>query len=438
MNANHSIVLIDDNSVSLIATARILKTQGYQLYQAETGLAGVELAREHRPDLVLSDVDLPDIDGIEVCRRIKADPDMAGTYVVLVSHSSTDSDSQSRGMEEGADGYIARPIPNRELLARVQAMLRIQAAESAVRRKARQQSIVAHLGQEGLAGTGIDELMREAVARTAFGLGVDPSLIVFARGGKATPSEASGEAPSEASGEAPSEASGEAPSEAPGEAPRVRLCLEVAIQGQRGQFGLLGVTACPSGEYSAEDADFLSSVGNILSLSVMRKQAEEDIRFLAMHDALTGLHNRAYFEATIGRSGSVLEFPVCLIMVDLDGLKRTNDAFGHEAGDRLLKAASAALRAASRALDLVARIGGDEFVILLPGTDMEKAERLRESIRERLNSGGCDLAEGIPLRLSMGIACADSPEVLDAAIRLADERMYNEKEEHHRIAAGVA
>lgn len=430
MNAKHSIVLIDDNSVNLIATARILKTQGYELHQAETGLAGVELAREFKPDLILSDVDLPDIDGIEVCRRIKADPDMAGTYVVLVSHSSTDSDSQSRGMEEGADGYIARPIPNRELLARVQAMLRLQAAESAVRLKARQQSIVAHLGQLGLAGTGIDELMREAVTQTASGLGVPPSLIIFARGGKTAPSEAPGEAPPEAPGEAPPESSGEVV--------RGGLCLEVAIQGQRGQFGLLGVTACPPGEYSADDADFLSSVGNILSLSVMRKQAEEDIRFLAMHDALTGLHNRAYFEAAISQSGSVLEYPVCLIMVDLDGLKRANDAFGHEVGDRLLKAASTALRSAFRALDIVARIGGDEFVILLPGTDIEKAENLRESIRERLNSGSWDLAEGIPLRMSMGLACADSPEAFDAAMRLADKRMYEEKEEHHRIAARMA
>ncbi len=91
------------------------------------------MARQQQPDLVLLDVNLPDISGLEVCRQIKADPALKGPYVIILSGTRTDGESQALGLEMGADGYIARPVTNRELLARVQAMLRIRQAEMALR-----------------------------------------------------------------------------------------------------------------------------------------------------------------------------------------------------------------------------------------------------------------------------------------------------------------
>jgi light-regulated signal transduction histidine kinase (bacteriophytochrome) len=122
----------------LQATSRLLKKAGYQVIKAGTGIQGLQLAREQKPDLILLDVVLPDVDGVEVCQRIKEDPALDDCFVVLLSGFKTSSDAQASGLEAGADGYITRPISNRELLARVEAMLRIKRAEERLARYATQ------------------------------------------------------------------------------------------------------------------------------------------------------------------------------------------------------------------------------------------------------------------------------------------------------------
>lgn len=112
----------------------MFRTAGFVVHEARTGLEGVALARQHAPDLTLLDVQLPDIHGHELCRQFKADAQLRSLFVVLLSSSETSSGRQAAGLEAGADGYIARPIENRELLARVQSLLRIQQAEAALRR----------------------------------------------------------------------------------------------------------------------------------------------------------------------------------------------------------------------------------------------------------------------------------------------------------------
>ena len=129
-----TILAVDDDTNELAATVRLLKGAGYDVAEAVTGQACLELTRTHAPDLVLLDVHLPDINGIEVCRQIKADPALAHPFVVMVSASHTSFSQQSLGLESGADGYIPRPISNRELLARVQAFLRIQQTETVLRK----------------------------------------------------------------------------------------------------------------------------------------------------------------------------------------------------------------------------------------------------------------------------------------------------------------
>lgn len=99
------------------------------MIEADTAAAGLRLVEEAAPDLVLLDVQLPDSDGYEICRRIKTDPATCNTAVMLLSGIRTSSEDQSEGLEIGADGYLVRPIANRELLARVRAMERIIRAE---------------------------------------------------------------------------------------------------------------------------------------------------------------------------------------------------------------------------------------------------------------------------------------------------------------------
>jgi PAS domain S-box-containing protein len=138
MEEPYRILVVDDDPSLLRLTSQLLAWEGYKVSKAGTGMEGLRLATETRPDLVLLDVLLPDVSGIEVCRRIKGDPDLAGTLVALFSAMRTGSEDHSEGLEGGADEYISRPIQNQELLARVRAMLRIKQAQDELRLRADQ------------------------------------------------------------------------------------------------------------------------------------------------------------------------------------------------------------------------------------------------------------------------------------------------------------
>ncbi len=129
MSESTTVLVVEDNLALLAATARVLRSGGFQVCEAATGQQALELVRTRRPGMVLLDVVLPDQDGLSVCREIKRDPVLRGTFVVLVSGQRTRSDEQAEGLDVGADGYIARPVENRELLARMRAFQRIRQAE---------------------------------------------------------------------------------------------------------------------------------------------------------------------------------------------------------------------------------------------------------------------------------------------------------------------
>jgi PAS domain S-box-containing protein len=133
MTSHAKILVADDERIILLATRRILESAGYETLEAYDGEEALQVIRDHKPDLVLLDVNMPKMDGFEVCRQVKADPALAETFIIILSGMSADSDIHADGLNLGADGYIERPIANRELLAHVQAMLRIQAAEKALR-----------------------------------------------------------------------------------------------------------------------------------------------------------------------------------------------------------------------------------------------------------------------------------------------------------------
>ena len=133
MHEKTRILVVDDNPSILLSTCRILNNAGYEIIEAVTGTDALRLVKQCKPDLVLLDVVLTDIDGWEVCQSIKADINSADTYVVLISSIKTDEECQALGLEIGADGYIARPVSNRELLARVESLLRLRRTEKRLR-----------------------------------------------------------------------------------------------------------------------------------------------------------------------------------------------------------------------------------------------------------------------------------------------------------------
>lgn len=157
-----------------------------------------------------------------------------------------------------------------------------------------------------------------------------------------------------------------------------------------------------------------------------RKMVEEELRYLSMHDTLTGLYNRGYFEGEMARLERSRQFPVSIIMADIDGLKNANDRMGHAYGDELLRFAANIMRAAFRAEDVVARFGGDELAVLLPDTSAILAEQALDRIRGSLASSG-DGHPKYPLSMSLGVATADRRVALAEILKRADERMYEDK-----------
>lgn len=157
-----------------------------------------------------------------------------------------------------------------------------------------------------------------------------------------------------------------------------------------------------------------------------RKRAQEEFHYLSTHDALTGLYNRAFFEAELARLEGGRQFPVSLVIADVDHLKAVNDEKGHAAGDEALRRAAELLERAHRTEDVVARIGGDEFAILLPATDRMAADKVLARIKETLAAFNT-VAEAVSVSLSLGSATATRGEKLVEVLKQADAAMYQDK-----------
>ncbi len=144
------VLIIDDNPENLAITSRVLKRAGYEVFSASTGTDGLRIIKEINPDLLLLDVLLPDISGYEVCRIIKADPDTWHIFVVYLTSVNRSSDVKAEGYKAGADGYITRPISNNELLAIVEAYLRLCEKAKQLKKSEERYSLLCEVSIEGI------------------------------------------------------------------------------------------------------------------------------------------------------------------------------------------------------------------------------------------------------------------------------------------------
>lgn len=159
-------------------------------------------------------------------------------------------------------------------------------------------------------------------------------------------------------------------------------------------------------------------------------KAQKEIKYASFHDSLTGLFNRSYLEKQMRNCNLKCDLPITIIMADLNGLKLVNDTYGHSAGDQLLKNMAEILNQSCRSNDIIARWGGDEFVILLPQADQNAAEKIVERINKNISQNYIDFNDGnrLPLSAAVGYALKNSIytdifEVLDQA----EDEMYKNK-----------
>jgi len=158
-----------------------------------------------------------------------------------------------------------------------------------------------------------------------------------------------------------------------------------------------------------------------------RKKEEEKIKYLSFHDQLTGLYNRRYFEDTIARLERSRKLPVGVITADIDNLKQINDLYGHSVGDEYIKETAKVINTSVREADIVSRIGGDEFTVILPEMNKEDLNQIVNRIKSHINN--IDI-KSFEFDVSIGLAVKESyEEDLEDIIKRSDNIMYKKKKE---------
>jgi len=204
---------------------------------------------------------------------------------------------------------------------------------------------------------------------------------------------------------------------------------EAVIPSLRGREVFLWGKASPLYDSEGNVVGAIESIRDITD----RRRAEERFKYLSLHDSLTGLYNRAYFEEELrredGRPG-----PVSIVLIDIDGLKLVNNTIGHDAGDSLLMAAGMLIRNSIPDTAVVARIGGDEFAVLLPHCGEEMAQVICQKIKMKVEDYNA-LNPQVPLSISAGFAARkDASQRIFDLFKEADNRMHREKLNHSQSA----
>jgi two-component system cell cycle response regulator len=445
---NGRILIVDDIATNRILYRSRLAAAFYEPILAESGAACLEMAASHQPDLILLDLQLPDLPGNEVLRRLRADPATRDILVIVLT-AVTDDAVRLAALAAGADDVIGKPAADAVLLARMRNLLRAKAGldfpagealapgfAEPVQAFERKATVAVVAGQR--------ESGRQLQADLADALG--GQLLLLSR------PQALAEATLAESG----------PSAVPDvfilqddgtdSTGTLRFLSElkshtatrhsaVCVLGRSGE----GDDAAIAFDLGADDVVGAEVTAAELALRtrglIRRKQRGDQKRArikdglrLAMIDPLTGLHNRRYAMpqlAAIAARAAEEGRPFAVMIVDLDRFKLVNDRHGHGAGDQVLVEVSRRLTANLRADDLLARIGGEEFLVALPDAGMVLARTVAERLCRSIEERPIRLASGalLTVTVSIGVAVSDGTRLnsSDAVIEAADLALLDSK-----------
>ena len=454
------ILVVDDVATNVKLLEARLMAEYFQVLTASNGRDALQLCDDGQCDLVLLDVMMPEMDGFEACRRLKANPKTMHLPVVMVTALDQPED-RVRGLEAGADDFLTKPVNDLALVTRVKSLVRLKMLTDDLRLRAANgdefaidhfksaddinspqrrgkvvviddrassyERIVQYLSRENDVSVITDP--HDALFRVADG---DYEAAVISLNLESVES--------------------------------LRLCSHLRSLERTRNLPLLTV-ADPDQEeivsraleigvndYVRRPIDQHELLAR-LRTQIRRKRYNDCLREsvqqtveMAVKDALSGLHNRRYLESHLSNlfdKAAAGNKPLSAIMCDIDHFKAVNDTHGHDVGDCVIRECAARIAKSVRNIDLACRYGGEEFVVLMPGTDMALASIVAERIRSEIASHPVIVnngAEQISVTISMGVASIEGEDDTPAKLlKRADVALYAAKREgRNRVVTEAA
>jgi two-component system cell cycle response regulator len=453
------VLVVDDVPANVKLLEARLSAEYFDVTTAMSGKEALIMCERAECDLVLLDVMMPDMDGFEVCRRLKTNPATHHIPVVMVTALDQPSD-RVRGLEAGADDFLTKPIPDVALIARVRSLARLKMVTDELRMRAVTSREI-----------GIQSPEREAVADAGRGGRV---LIVDDR--QSSNERMAGILADEHTVDVevnPNEALFHA---AEGNYDLVivslglenfdalRLCSQIRSLERTRSVPILAIAEVDNNarmvrgleigvnDYLVRPIDKNELLARARSQVRKRRYTErlrDNVQMsieMAITDALTGLFNRRYMESHLGtlvEQAASRAKPLTVLVLDIDYFKSINDTHGHDAGDDVLREFSLRIKKSIRGIDLACRYGGEEFVVVMPETDMAVAAMVAERLRRRIATEPFAIQQGsrnIPLTISIGLAAlAGKDDTAAGVLKRADQALYRAKRDgRNRVVPDAA
>jgi two-component system cell cycle response regulator len=453
------ILVVDDVPANVKLMEARLSAEYFDVITALSGQEALAMCERAQCDIVLLDVMMPDMDGFEVCRRLKANPSTHHLPVVMVTALDQASD-RVKGLEAGADDFLTKPVSDVVLIARVRSLVRLKMMTDELRMRAVTSREI-----------GIENPAREAIADTGKGGRV---LVVEDR--KGSYERLHSMLANEHEVEIESDPADALFRVADGGYDLVvvslglenfdglRLCSQVRSLERTRTLPILAIAEAEDStrlmrgleiginDYLIRPIDKNELLARVRT-QIRKKRYTERLRDnvqmsieAAITDALTGLHNRRYMEthlATLVEQAQARGKALTVLVLDIDFFKAVNDTHGHDAGDDVLREFAVRLKKSIRGIDLACRLGGEEFVVVMPDTDMAVATMVAERLRRRIAADPFPIARGerkVEVTISIGLAALSGAD--DGAanvLKRADQALYRAKRDgRNRVVADAA
>ena len=447
------VLVVDDLPLNVRVLEAKLAAEYFDVITAASGAEALEAVARHRPDIVLLDVMMPGMDGFETCRRLKANPETAHVPVIMVTALSESAD-RVQGLEAGADDFLTKPVDDVALFARVRSLVRLKLMTDELRLRERTSNA---FGVMAPATPDPNEAITDArVLLIDDDARADERLAEMLRGVCALTTQPS---PAEAMVQARGGdfdliivnldyKAGDA----------LRLCSQLRSLEETRQVPILLIAETEDrkrlvkgmeigvSDYILRPIDRNEFIARTRS-QVRRKRYQDRLRqnyhlsmAMAVTDALTGLYNRHYMQTHLENllSRGAGQRPAALMMIDIDYFKAVNDTHGHAVGDEVLKEFANRLERNVRGIDLACRYGGEEFVVVMPDTDLAAAQAVAERLRRAVCETPFPVSGPKPeltVSCSIGVTSTLPADDVTTAIKRADDALYQAKRDgRNRVA----